>query len=1700
MASTQQPATAPTYDLRRFDGSVRKGLTPMQIRAMATAGDLYTDDFLTRSGLTQWRSAAALEGLPVRKRVPAARTELKPALPAPAGPTAGELAALKDQLVAALAARDSLRQDLATVETERNGLVTTCEALTAERSRTSRERDDAAAARLSVVTELESVRIQLQRTVEDVEVLTGEGAAHEAALAGMTRRVGDAEREVEQIRDAARRSAASVEAAHHERVATLLERAETDRRESALVFERDLAAMQGRVDALRHELETHPDSGLRVEFDALSRERDAALARAADASSDREELVAALGHAQDSLRVSDDLRRALEKGAAAAKASVHDHSAEVSQLKAAMHALQTQHANAVQRAVAAEEASVIAARVQDEARGWVARATEQRDAAIRTRDALAAERDGAFAERDATRLAVGATQTDLVKARHELDATLRDAASLRDALTAQTSRAAGLEGALATAQGHGAELETMRDELATRCEGLHSELAAMRESADALRSTCDDMRTRLDESAAAHGALAGERDASRAECAAIADDLAQAREASTAAAQRAISIERELAAEKGKIVARDELIFRESLRTEERESEIRRLSGAIAGLNADLDGERRRAEDALAGVARLQSDTAAARAEAEARSVQVAEAHSDLDRLRKLEHAARAGLAASSAERDQIASALVTANAEIVAREQQASAERGLREQAEASSRQLLASYEKLADETARRITDLEVKLNESAHFASSIQIREEHALASLAEAHGQAKVVAQKLANVEEQRAAVVRDRDSFAKQAKAEASARAAAEDKISGANERAAKAERDGRHTIERAVQAAMIALGGSKQRLDEDYAKSRAEIEVLEQLVAESTQRIIAAGGIVPGIPLMPREAVAAAKAAADAAALIAAQNAAMPPATPKPQTPTRTDAPTRPQGPPVTFRMIDTVAGEAGSARGAARNGGAQHPAPPSRAAAAPTLGRFGGQRERVSQPTTRSEGASDDDSSSPPGERGSAPPESPRTRRAVASLDALWIDDHDANHTAEMPVNSAALLALTALGVTVTGSLAAIPDFLRLDLRGAFVGIGLWIAAAVGAVGLVQVAACRCTPILARRIPFLGALLAIGAPLAGLLGSAVTPVAVAAMLCIAAMPWVVAYAAWPDMRLLAALSRVPSAEHSASVFDRRGAWAARIAAFLSLASVAMLLMPGTGGGSRGVEAVGSVGAALFGLSVVVLSLIPAWRHTAVIPAWGATMVALGSAIATAHTPSAQLHLALAVVGSCAAASVAAACRSERARRMLVELADHEAPALVAHERVFGATAMAASAVLPVVAALGAWKLTLGRSRRAESQLRSLVDFEVWAGILMSIALLAGLAAPVAVGFSPLAGIAIAHAAMCVGAACSIAMDRFVRFPAPMRLLSCPPHGLELPVPLVTVQRTAAHSPHRPIAHPCATPGWALIDVVLGVAAVWLMTRDQDWAWSIGPAMGLAAWLPSFVASRTRHQDALIIGMLASAMLVGLAFIGLITIDGAAPQSHLILAAIAGASLGMWGLLLAWAIAGARHMATSARGGIDARLDASGDPAAPEECPMTVRARDQAMRRIAIGCCALAMAAAAVDGLQLGGGAVWGGPAIGSAIALVATAVVACMIALLPLERLMPLARRVRAALFAVAAIAAVPLVLGAAAHGVLDTIRELPFAIAASTLTFVAGAVLSGLVICAPRAFTRPSRAASSSHRLRQPNPQLQGA
>ncbi len=1559
-----------TYDLRRADGSMLRALLPKQIRAMAMANDLFTDDMISRTGDGNWRSAATLADLPVRKRSAAAAVVVAAAkapevvLPDPRIARAEEHA---EQLQRAFddltRSRDALRAE---GELNQDALATSQDALATSQDALARAHEQAKASAALAAQEL----VELQRASEiTARELRDAELAHTQFTAELANELTAARGRCERL------------------VAEASQRDELERAITAL--ELTIQSLQQKNESIQQtnaELRRQqPDPKLVAALDTAVRERAAAAQELSAAIEDRDELVASLSHSQDALRVADDLRRALEKSVAGLKLSLSDHASDAAHLRATLTESQSAFAALMIRAESAEVVAQDSQRVKSEASAWVTRTTEQRDAALKARDTAFADRDAALSERDSTRLAVGATQTDLVRVRRDLDGLRGEYTAACAALSEQTARSAALENALSVARADQLELVDERDARDQMIATLRADSTQLAGQIDELTRDRDSVQVQVASNAVRTAGAESDRDNARAEVAALHADLANARETGATISQRSTALERELAEERSRIVARDELIFRESLRSEERETENRKLAAASAALRADCETQLRRAEDALAQITLVQRDLASAQQLAADHASQLVQAQDELEGLTLAEHAARASLTAASRERDEVAAALATALAAVTSREQQVSAERQLRDQAEASSRQLLASYEKLADDTGRRITDLEVKLSDSNRDMQMVRMHEEQLNTALSEAHAQSRASAQKIAAIEEQRTAVTRDRDSHAKRAAAEASARAAAEDKIAIANERAAKAERDARMTSERSLQAAMIALGGSKQRLDADYAQSRAELEVLEQLVSESSRQLIAAGGTVPGVPLLPREAAARAaadaKSAADAAALIAAhiQSTVSAQASAAAVTPPARVETSRPAPHSVNFRMVGGDSDDTTLAR--------PHSARP--VAASNSSARAGGQRERVSQPRAQSASSSgDDDSSSPSDSPRAHPPPTATTATtasrqhdpSVAAIDQAWIDDHSAIERVEPAPRATGVIAVTALVVACTAALSAIPEFAQLEMRSAFLRISAWTLAAPALIAAAHAIAVRCEPILARRIVILSSTMFALAPLSTLAFAGAPWLGVLVALGASTTPWLMCYAAWPDARQLIGCRPLnTAADRIVERFAARAKIASTLTAVLALvALVALTTMQSVGGASIILSPSGAL------LSITLIALIAAsvtssTRAHAPLAAWSALAIVISILAASlwgeefsigvlAVAPSAWIALG-SIWSAVAVSSLACACSSDRLAVAVQNLVDDDAPALVAHERFHAAWVMALTALVPVVPALVASQLVRGRSRRAESQLRSLANFELWFAASIAVALLVTLILAAQIGSSLLVGLFTAHAAICIGCAISMGADRFARFPSPTPLLARPDGGLDLPRPLVTVQRTTDHSAHRPIVHPCGTTAWGAVTVSLGCLALALATRSVPITLACGPILGLALWLPSLIASRCRHQDTLLLCAIATASPVLIAIAAFFLESRSTGDGIPTLVAIAGAGAGVWALLVGWAFKGMSQLAGLVRASAHPQLDEVGELVAPIDHPCARTRREQVMRNVVIGTCGSAAACA-----------------------------------------------------------------------------------------------------------------------------------
>ncbi len=1455
-------------------------------------------------------------------------------------------------------------------------------------------------------------------------------------------------------------------------------------RDAHIAHEIELTQVRSQVESLSNELRTRPDPSIVAALEAAVQSRDAAQATANDVSAQRDGLLAGLAHSQDAVRAGDELRRALEASIASLTITAKEHCNEIERFRASDSDLRGAYSKLLARTEAAEASVVREQQLQSDANAAVARTMEQCEIAVKARDCAVADRDSAFAERDSTRLAVGATQTDLIRVRREFESLRGEFESACAALSEQTARAAALESATAATR---AQSDGLALELASANERVGQLQDSARDSArdfgeQAVRG--EQLQQRLEVLELTSKDLANARDSARVDAEELQRELASVRESAVLEAQRVTAAQRELAEERSRVVARDELIFRESLRSEERETENRKQSASLAALRADHDTQQRRADDATAQVAALQRDLQEARDVSASQHSQVTDASKRADELTNLEQAARAALVAASRERDELSIALATAHAAITSREQQVAAERGLRDQAEGSSRQLLASYEKLADDTGRRITDLEIRLTEANHTIQTLRTDGVKAVAALSEADAQAKSAAQKYSDLDEQRGAIVRDRDSYAKRAAHEAAGRAAAEDKIAAANERAAKAQREARTTHERAVQVAMVALNGVKQRLDEDYTKSRSEVDTLEQLVAEASKKVIESGGTLPGLPLLPRDAAAkaeeslrvaaATKAAAEAKPVAATDAQAAPRAAlgvPAAHAP-RVDSQRQPAA-PTNFRMIDSDFDEPATQR------------PQSARTPTPTApARAGGQRERVSQPNAGGKSASSDDESSSASQEIGAPSATPKAPRAHTSttrppvesrrtgagadIDEAWIDDHSTCDAAESSSRIVGLLSLTALGVVFTASIAAIPEFAAMNFPAAFTRIAAWVIAVPAVVSVVHATAKSCEPMLARRIPVLASIMLLLAPLATLVADSSPWVGGLIFVGAASIPWLICYAAWPDGRRTAAES-----------LTRRAMIASIFCSVFGAIGIAAAFAPWVLGSASAIGSpTGGCFAALL-TSMIACALTPTLRTYAPLAAWGglALMAALlcgmtsaqgATAVVATIAPTAWIAL-LAAWCAVAASSLSAACTPGQVAESLAASNDDDAPALVAHERVHAAWTMFCCAVLPLMPALAAFHLARGRSRRAESQLRSLANFEIWFVIALAASALVGLVFSVQIGASLAIGLIGAHAAVCVAAGITMFADRFVRFPTPAALLARPGGGLDLPTPLVTIQRTAKYSPHRPIVHPCGTTAWGAVTIAIGCLAVAGATRSAPLTLSVGPILGLALWVPSLIASRCRHQDTIVICALATLLGIIFSIAGLALNVHTVPENMPTLVAIGGATTGVWALLVGWAFKGMAQMSTLLHDASHMERDECGETIAPVERAVEARRRERLLQRAVIGASGLSAAASLLVALPATLPIVISPALVCGSISLALSAIVWWSANQSLQSRLTDRAGLFASMLAASSFFVALPLFFRATEIGALGALSALPFAAVAALGALLTAGILNSM-------------------------------
>jgi hypothetical protein len=1682
MIAHQKTVKAAHYELRRQDGSLHNGLTAADIRAMAERGDLFSDDMLCREGDGRWRPASSLTGIAVQQRI-----AVEPPSPAPVTVRQAEPRSEPLSAIAAEPRPNPLEEVVVAAEHRANQLQTTLDRLMEQHDHLRDQATEHAATAQQLRVELQhrtaecsALEDQLQqaRAISDqAHGLTQEVAQLRADSAKLSERCDTAEREAANAQGFEQRLEHTIAELRRELAST---------HERAAASDSEVHRLRATIDGLEAQLlqaqseNAAARGGLsRTAIDDLRRQLEAANAAAAAAESDREQLLESLSTAQSALRTSDDLRRALEKNLGTLKASASGHSAELASARQSASEAQAMLVAMAARVEGAETAADNSRRALQEQAERTRAATAAHDAAVIARDAAITDRDSALAERDSTRLAVGATQVDLLAARRDADALRQGLESARMAIADQTARACGLERSVADTQVLADGLRIERDELRAsiiagqqQVDGLRIRLAAHERDAEA-------MQERFHAADALTAALREERDTARVQSVQLSEELQAAHQQRADLAARVTLLEREVADARGKVVARDELIFRDSLRTEERERDNRGLQAEIAQLRADQAAQQCRAEDAAGQSAALQRDLHEARRRVAEQADELTASARRTEEFATQAEAARASLVAATRERDELSAAFASSQAAVAAREQQVAAERSLRDQAEGSSRQLLASYEKLAEETSRRIADLEVKLASAGHEVQAGLARESQAAAALGTAQSEAHSLQQKLAAAAEQRNALTRDRDSFAKRASAEAAGRAAAEDKISAAQERARQAEREGRAVQERAVQAAMIALTGARQRINEDYTKSLSEIEVLEQLVAESTRQLIAAGAQVPGIPLLPREAMAKAVAdsrtAADAAALLAQVATARPTTTPAsaPAAPSaRYEPPAAPSG---SFRMVDGLDDDS-----------PRRPAP-SRVSGAHTSGtaRAGGARERVSQPRTQSSSSSSDDDSSSTAAAAVAPtqppPALPAAAAVPASVDEHWIDEHCSVSAVEPPVQGVGITALTALGALISASIASIPLLSQMDLQRAFLHIAAWTLLIPALTHSVQRIAVSCAPVLARRIPQLAAASLLLTPLCTLFLTSQPLLGAMFLTPLLVLPWLMVYAAWPDPMLRA----VATTSHVVEEILAKRERAARVAACIMLAAAAVCLLVPTAAALPPLVRLPAGMIALAALALTgLLACIGSARVWAQAAAWMA-LIATAAVIVQLNSTEALSPMQrspwpwLALICSwstVSATTLLAACTLHRFRASVERQRADTTPALISHERVFAAATMAASAFAPLLPALVGTRLAAGRSRRAEAQLRSFANFEVWSSLTLLSVGIGHLIAPLWSLDLLFAGLLLTHALLCFGCALTVGCDRFVRCPSLLPVLQPPEGALELPSPVITVQRTAEGSSQRPITHPCGTTPWALATVIVGCAAVATLTRSAEWTMLVGPLVGLAWWLPSLIAARSRHADTVIVCVLSTGLLALMAAAGaVVPFDGANDTRPLVIAACIGAC-GAWALLTGWAFKGMSQLATLARSSVDAALDADGDALAPSELPAVTMRREWMMRRVIIAASWIPAATALPSALPTSWAVVVTLPWLCTVIAALLCGAITLIATRCDRDQLIARTTQFARTLALASVLAVLPLFFAASQFGALEAVLSQPWSALTALTALLAAGVLWALRPAPPSA------------------------
>jgi len=1383
------------------------------------------------------------------------------------------------------------------------------------RAEAERAADEIAQARRDAQAQVAQARADAEAAAEhahrDAQAQVAQARADAEAAIDVARR--QAHEEVTRMRLDMRDEIDAVQHAAREE----LERTRAEAQSSAIELQGQLRMVQDEASALQKLLATERDAfvtALRQSQDQLETARAVQRDLSQEVEHARERASAETAQRAAAEAARDQALSDLEQASRDAQLRDADAQDRINRVQLLLDEAQGEMAS--ERADAERRVHDLMRRLQESAAN-VKSLEEARTAAESQWMQACAERDEAIRDRDATRLAIGATQTELVHMRGQLDAAREEIASLgairselaarigdlEPALETERTRTAAAEAALARAEDANAALTESAHELRGRIAKLDAQLLQAHLEAERMAAEFEEARQQAARELAAQERSAAEAIAgaeARAE-AQLAQALEEERRTAAERLDAAESAhERETAAlagqleeERQRVVARDELIFRESLRAEERDREIRTLQDSL----------REERTQALAARDRLAADHAAA-----VGALRL-ELESEQQRASTLERESARLASALRAEQEAHASEVGSLRRQLAEETDALRAavdrESALREHAEAGARAVLASYEKLSDETGRRIADLEVRLAAASRELTDATTREQSLQKTLEEASGRIRSQTQRIGELETERTAAAKEREQIDAKLAAETAARKKAESAIAAATQRAERVERDAKATLSRAVQAAGAALAGIRQRIEEDVERSRVEMDALDGLVRAASSQLIAAGGTVPGLPQLPRDASAAAvvrlieeqraadtKRAAEAQAALDAQRALD--AAREAEAQRAVDASS---GPPRLGSSLHggTAGSSVTSPRDAidARSRGVPFKLVDDDADTEVTSGA-GSPRARATPraPRATSRGTGDPGGSDGDGHDGAGAAVQPVANQAAArdlstGVTSPWdqgdVDDGPASRErCESPAQMIGAVAAAAGASAIVASLAAMRAG---DVVSALVPVAAWVSIAAAATGAVILVARRCHARLALRIPALAGVSIALAPAASLFAPLHSAPAVLGWIAAAAgvwfLPWALAWAAWPASDSAQQVGSGPDP------FARRR----RIALGCSAMSVAL--------GVAMAAACSALGAS---------ATVPTPPMSPMSAPWSAaaTWIALG-----AWSAIAPLVLAWRLTPRRVKAARAAEARID--------------PVVLArHERASAAASAALSALMPLVPAMAAWMISRTRSRRGEAQMRSIVDFEWWSVAAM---LAAAVGAVLGLGWWPFVAIMTAHACAMACVSASLAADRVLRLPVPAMLLAAPQGGLSLPRPVISVKRAAHVSPGRPIIHPCATV-WALaLQATLVVALGLPLVLSPSEPLAVPGVMriitllalaGAASWIPGWVAARLRHPDAIAIA--GSGLLAALAAVSATCIAG--PASAVAHAALWSATL-TWGALLAWSASALRLSADDA---------------------------------------------------------------------------------------------------------------------------------------------------------------------------------